>query len=42
MNLFRFKMRTDIQSYNLGGMGCGAGVIGVGLVRDLLKVSLYE
>ena len=31
-------MRTDIQSYHLGGMGCGTGVVGVNLIRDLLKV----
>ena len=28
----RFKMRSDIQSYHLGGMGCGTGVIGINLV----------
>jgi 3-ketoacyl-CoA synthase len=33
-----FGMRQDIQSYSLGGMGCGTGVIGVKLVDDLLKV----
>ncbi|GAX73324.1 hypothetical protein CEUSTIGMA_g778.t1 [Chlamydomonas eustigma] len=33
----RFKMRSDIQSYHLGGMGCGTGVVGINLVRDLLK-----
>jgi 3-ketoacyl-CoA synthase len=30
-------MRQDIQAYHLGGMGCGNGVIAVGLVRDLLQ-----
>lgn len=33
-----FKFRSDIQSYHLGGMGCGNGVMAVGLVRDLLQV----
>ena len=33
----RFKMRSDIQSYHLGGMGCSMGVVSVNLVRDLLK-----
>jgi 3-ketoacyl-CoA synthase len=31
-----FKMRPDVQSYHLGGMGCGTGVVGVNLIRDLL------
>jgi len=34
----RYKMREDIQSYNLSGMGCSAGVIAVHLAKDLLKV----
>ena len=34
----RYKMRSDIQSYSLGGMGCSAGVIAVHLARDLLQV----
>lgn len=33
----RFKMRPDIQSYHLGGMGCSMGVVSINLVRDLLK-----
>ena len=31
--------RSDIQSYHLGGMGCSNGVVGINLVRDLLKVG---
>jgi 3-ketoacyl-CoA synthase len=31
------KLRSDIQAYHLGGMGCSNGVVGVGLVRDLLQ-----
>ena len=33
-----FKMRTNVITYNLGGMGCSAGVISIGLARDLLQV----
>lgn len=32
-----FKFREDIQAYSLAGMGCGNGVIGVHLVRDILQ-----
>ncbi|CAN6444921.1 unnamed protein product [Victoria cruziana] len=31
-----YKMRSDIQTYNLGGMGCAAGVVAVDLARTLL------
>lgn len=34
----KYKMRGNILSYNLGGMGCSAGVIAVGLAKELLKV----
>eukprot|EP00033_Pygsuia_biforma_P002583 GCRY01002858.1.p1 GENE.GCRY01002858.1~~GCRY01002858.1.p1 ORF type:complete len:566 (+),score=165.80 GCRY01002858.1:187-1884(+) len=34
----KFKMRSDIITYNLGGMGCSAGVISIGLAKDLLQV----
>lgn len=34
-----FKMRTDVQSYHLGGMGCSNGVVAVNLIKDLLRVS---
>ena len=37
-----FKMRDDIQSYALGGMGCANGVIGVNMICDLLQVRLNE
>ena len=39
MLINRFKFRTDIQSYHLGGMGCGNGVMAIGLLRDILQVS---
>jgi 3-ketoacyl-CoA synthase len=34
----RFKMRTNIITYNLAGMGCSAGVISIGLAQQLLQV----
>lgn len=33
-----FKMRSNIQTYNLSGMGCSAGVISIDLAKDLLQV----
>ena len=35
----RFKMREDVLSFNLGGMGCSAGVIAIGLAQRLLKTE---
>jgi len=32
-----FKMREDIEAYHLGGMGCAMGVVGLSMVRDMLK-----
>ena len=32
-----FKMRDDLISYNLAGMGCSAGVIAIGLAERLLR-----
>lgn len=34
----RFGMRSSILSYNLGGMGCSAGIIAIGLAEKLLQV----
>lgn len=34
----RYKMRSDVISYNLAGMGCSAGVIAIDLVKHLLQV----
>ncbi|XP_044491553.1 3-ketoacyl-CoA synthase 1-like [Mangifera indica] len=34
-----YKLRTDIKSYNLGGMGCSAGLISIDLARNLLKTN---
>jgi 3-ketoacyl-CoA synthase len=39
MLVHRFNMRSDVLSYNLGGMGCSAGVISVDLAARLLKSS---
>ncbi|KAH1130300.1 hypothetical protein J1N35_001678 [Gossypium stocksii] len=34
-----YKLRTDIKSYNLGGMGCSAGLISVELAKKLLQAN---
>lgn len=34
----RYKMRGNLKSFNLGGMGCSAGVISIDLARRLLQV----
>ncbi|KAL7155305.1 hypothetical protein ABFS83_03G066100 [Erythranthe nasuta] len=34
----RYKLRGNIRSFNLGGMGCSAGVIAVDLAKDMLQV----
>eukprot|EP00249_Psilotum_nudum_P014204 c24720_g1_i2 orf=139-1680(+) len=33
-----YKMRADVKSYNISGMGCAAGMVAVDLARDLLRV----
>lgn len=33
-----YKMREDIKTFNISGMGCSASGIGVDVVRNLLKV----
>ncbi|XP_074285777.1 3-ketoacyl-CoA synthase 4-like [Silene latifolia] len=38
MIINRYKLRGNIRSFNLGGMGCSAGVISIDLARDLLQV----
>lgn len=34
----KYKLRGNIKSYNLGGMGCSAGVISIDLARDMLQI----
>ena len=34
----KYKLRGNIRSFNLGGMGCSAGVIAIDLASDLLQV----
>ena len=33
-----FKLKSTVRTYNLGGMGCSAGLIAIDLARDLLQV----
>ncbi|KAE9612059.1 hypothetical protein Lal_00022269 [Lupinus albus] len=33
-----YKLRGNIQSYNLGGMGCSAGLLSIDLAKQLLQV----
>ncbi|KAL8061131.1 hypothetical protein ABFX02_02G068100 [Erythranthe guttata] len=35
----KFGFRSNVKSFSLSGMGCGAGLVAVGLAKDLLKVS---
>ncbi|XP_056864659.1 3-ketoacyl-CoA synthase 15 [Raphanus sativus] len=37
MVINHYKLRHNTESYNLGGMGCGAGIIAVDLAKDLLN-----
>ncbi|KAJ6810799.1 fatty acid elongase 1 [Iris pallida] len=34
----RYKLRGNVVSYNLGGMGCSAGLISIDLAKQLLQV----
>lgn len=36
-----YKLRGNIFSYNLGGMGCSAGIISIDLAKQLLQVSKF-
>jgi 3-ketoacyl-CoA synthase len=37
MVINKFKMRSDINSFSLGGMGCSASPIGADLISNLLQ-----
>nr|AAU05611.1 3-ketoacyl-CoA synthase [Physaria fendleri] len=34
----KYKLRSTIKSFNIGGMGCSAGIIAIDLAKDLLQV----
>jgi 3-ketoacyl-CoA synthase len=34
----RYKLRSNVRSFNLSGMGCSAGLISIDLARDMLQV----
>ncbi|XP_062210393.1 3-ketoacyl-CoA synthase 6-like [Phragmites australis] len=34
----KYKLRSNIRSFNLSGMGCSAGLISIDLARDMLQV----
>ncbi|KAM3269542.1 3-ketoacyl-CoA synthase 6 [Capsicum chacoense] len=37
MVINKYKLRSNIKSFNLSGMGCSAGVISIDLARDILQ-----
>ncbi|KAG6501507.1 3-ketoacyl-CoA synthase 6-like [Zingiber officinale] len=37
MIINKYKLRSNIRSFNLSGMGCSAGLISIDLARDLLQ-----
>jgi 3-ketoacyl-CoA synthase len=39
MIINRYKLRSDIRSVHLSGMGCSAGLISVGLAKNLLQIT---
>lgn len=41
MIINKYKLKNNILSFNLAGMGCSAGIISIGLARDLLQVRLF-
>ncbi|CAN6201854.1 unnamed protein product [Urochloa humidicola] len=41
MVMNRYKLRSDIRNIQLSGMGCGGGLIAVGLARSLLQTMPY-
>jgi len=39
MVINKYKLRSNIKSFNLSGMGCSAGVIAIDLAKDLLQAN---
>jgi 3-ketoacyl-CoA synthase len=39
MVVSRYKLRDDVRTVNLSGMGCSAGLISTGLTRNVLQVA---
>lgn len=37
MLINHYKLKHNVQSFNLGGMGCAAGLVAIDLARDLLS-----
>uniref|UniRef100_A0A0D9V1Q4 3-ketoacyl-CoA synthase n=1 Tax=Leersia perrieri TaxID=77586 RepID=A0A0D9V1Q4_9ORYZ len=35
----KYKLRAEVQNVNLSGMGCSAGLVSVGLAKNLLQVA---
>ncbi|XP_024395139.1 3-ketoacyl-CoA synthase 4 [Physcomitrium patens] len=35
----KYHMRGNIRTYNMGGMGCSAGVIAIDLAKDMLQIN---
>ncbi|KAI3884018.1 hypothetical protein MKX03_005293 [Papaver bracteatum] len=40
MIINHYKLKSDVVSYNLGGMGCSAGLIAMDLAKQLLQVHM--
>ncbi len=36
-----FKLRRDVLTYNLSGMGCSSSLISIDMVKHLLKVQAH-
>ncbi|KAM0031440.1 putative very-long-chain 3-oxoacyl-CoA synthase [Helianthus debilis subsp. tardiflorus] len=34
----KYKLRGNVKTFNLGGMGCSAGVVAIDLAKDMLQV----
>ena len=42
MIINKYKLRSNIRSFNLSGMGCSAGLISIDLARDMLQVIINK